>query len=74
MKVKELIQKLQEVDPESKVDFLMDIGCCGGDWETLTMYEIVNYYTDKVVVLYFDPIPGYRSCIEAGKTRRNLKD
>ncbi len=82
MKAKELLEYLTKADPESEVQFSMDEGCCG-DTYSLEAYDIYNNdpYAGNIkipdsifTVIYFKSIPGYRSCLQVGGTKRADKE
>ena len=74
MKVKEMIELLSELDKESDVVFLMDVGCCG-DILDLDLNDIstFNDEEDNLTFFKFDPIAGHRSCEQVIKTEQNDK-
>ena len=71
MKVKELIEQLQKADPDTDVSFWIDDGCCG-DFIDLEIYDVSIYDYSKPITaaLRFQALPGYKSCIQAGGTKR----
>ena len=71
MKVGELKKELAKLSDDVEVHFLMYSGCCG-ETETLTLspgFELETY-EDTTLIFYFDSLPGYKSCIQAGGTLR----
>lgn len=73
MKTKELIELLQQADPESDVSFEMFSGCCG-DVEFMSVIDTDIFKDEKIgswVRVYFAPLPGYYSCIQVGSTIKN---
>lgn len=80
MKVKELEELLAKCRPESEVYFSMASGCCG-DFE-----EMEVTYSDTMDLSFggnkgeiaprieFKPLPGYKSCRQAGNTVESDKE
>ena len=83
MKVKELKALLKEYKckPDDDVVFRMKSGCCD-DWEDLELFKGFEheyykpYRKEDVGVLQFEfyNLPGYRSCRQAGDTKRADKE
>lgn len=74
MKTKELLELLSKADPEEKVIFWIDDGCCG-DFLELDLYDVELYDIKPVnAVLRFNALPGYKSCIQSGGTKRADKE
>jgi hypothetical protein len=79
MKTKELMEILQQCDPEQEVSFQIDDGCCG-DSISLNCYDYehswdYNKETRKFdvpgwAVLRFGHLPGYRSCRQSSGTQK----
>ncbi len=77
MKIKELRQMLNELPAtmdDQDVQFNMRSGCCG-DYEELNILDFDAFAPDKfydkgMVRFFFDAVPGYQSCIQAGGTKR----
>jgi hypothetical protein len=74
MKAKELLELLQKCDPEEDVSFQMISGCCGEhEYMEVVDAEVFDMRDDKYpkwLIIEFAPLPGYRSCIQAGGTIR----
>lgn len=75
MKIKELRELIATMQDDDAVSFEMLSGCCG-DYEDLDLVDAwVNdssYKNRREVYLRieFAPLPGYRSCIQTGGTKR----
>lgn len=72
MKVKELIEALQQCDSGEDICFLMNDGCCG-DFLDLEAYEVDVLDTGRNAPwprIWFRAVPGYRSCIQSGGTKK----
>lgn len=72
---KQLIEELQKIPPETEIWFTMADGCCSDFLEldiNFADFEVSKLYgKDHVDArIHFDAVPGYRSCIEAGGTKR----
>lgn len=73
--VKELKEAIATLPDDAYVSFHMASGCCG-DYEYLEPskgfeYEAYIAQRDKEVstfIFYFDSLPGYKSCRQAGGT------
>ena len=66
MKIKELLEELEGLDPELDVFVQMSAGCCG-DNEDLEIYDVEGF--DKCgLFIRCAALPGYRSCIQYGGT------
>lgn len=70
MKVKDLLEHLKGLDPEASVIIQMQSGCCG-DSETMEIIHI-DVCPDPIQALFIElkPLPGYKSCIQVGSTKR----
>jgi hypothetical protein len=69
MKVSELKQLIAGLKDDAVVSFLMDSGCCG-DYEDMEAYDSETY-KDESLVIRLKSLPGYKSCIQAGGTKRS---
>lgn len=72
MKVKDILEELKNVDPETEVSFQIYEGCCG-DVEFLSGAEVdaVKLTDDTYRVSFtFDCLDGYDTCRRAGAVRR----
>ena len=78
MKVKELLPLLQNSDPESEIGFWIDDGCCA-DFIELEVHDAYDNdpYAGGIkkpdaiyTIVRFDCLPGYRSCLQSGGTKR----
>jgi hypothetical protein len=77
MKVSELKQAISELADDTDVYFRIASGCCG-DYEDLELIELeVNKKTgdgsildQEYCILHFNSLPGYKSCIQAGQTKK----
>ena len=77
MKAKDLAAWAMQADPDSEVSFEMASGCCG-NWEDMTLMDVdvigINYKgntpTEHYVRILLESVPGYKSCIQAGNTKR----
>jgi hypothetical protein len=70
MKVKDLVKLLSQSDQESDVWFAMSDGCCG-EWLELEAYDADLTVDDNTVRVFFEAIPGYRSCIQSSGTKKS---
>jgi hypothetical protein len=72
MKVKELQELINSCDPEQDVLFAIQDGCCG---DTMPLeiwdFERFTYKSCNYPIITFKPLPGYRSCIQSGGTKRS---
>ena len=81
MKAKDLAAWALQADPESEVSFEMSSGCCG-DWEDMTCYDVDLMGTDYkgnipggyYVRILLESVPGYKSCRQAGDTKRRHEE
>lgn len=75
MKVKDLLEKLNEADPESEVFFNMDDGCCG-DYEQLgDPYDVdidpkSKYFPEGMVQVRFRAPWFLNTCITSGQAKK----
>jgi len=83
VKTKELLEVLKECDPEQEVSFQAADGCCGEYFELQADdFEHQYDYNKKTkkwdvpgwAVIRFPSLPGYRSCIQSGGTKRADKE
>lgn len=75
MKVKDILEELEGVDPDTDVSFELRQGCCD-DYESLDVVDFGAFtLTDGVhhVRLMFDNLPGYESCISTGQIKSFIK-
>ena len=70
MKVKDLLEQLKGVDPETEIAFGMEEGCCGDvRYLELNDEDVVDFFSHGHRVEFrFDSIPGYYSCRQIGGT------
>jgi len=68
MKVKELREQIADLKDDADILFLMNSGCCG-DHETMSAYDS-DSHADSLLLIYFDALPGYQSCIHASNTKK----
>lgn len=71
--LKELLNSLPESMDDQEIYSVMSSGCCG-DTEDLEQLEVDYYLPSKgfngMLRLTYSSLPGYRSCIQAGATKR----
>jgi len=73
--IKDLKEAIANLKDDAVVSFLMASGCCG-DHEYLEIqegFEYIVYQAQRdgdvdALSFYFNPLPGYKSCIQAGST------
>lgn len=72
VKLREFLEEVEGVDPESELVFNLGVGCCG-DHESLIENCLM---TDPkgYVVFYFDSLPYLNSCRKLGAAMRNDKN
>jgi len=67
MKVKELKELIEGMDDDGEVYINMQYGCCS---DTLEMKVIdSDQYSSKEAWILVAAVPGYKSCIQAGRTK-----
>lgn len=72
VKTLELIELLKKCDSDEEVTFEMSSGCCGDyEYMDVTDTRINEYGNSKSISITFAPLPGYKSCIQAGGTIQN---
>lgn len=64
----ELIELMKDMPDDASVVFQVVSGCCG-DREDMTVIDTDTTYP-KMLVITFDSLPGYRSCIQVGGTKK----
>lgn len=73
MKVRDILEALEGVDPDTNISFQMRAGCCDEMVEMkdadIEVYQLTK--DEKYVVVDFSPIAGYHSCLQMGQTIRN---
>lgn len=72
LKVGELKAQLAGLGDDEEVSILMNSGCCG-ETETMEILTVSGYCLEGLYI-YCNPLPGYRSCIQAGGTIRQDKE
>lgn len=78
MKIKDLLEQLKNIDPDTSIDFRIQDGCCGDMMElNLINEKVVRKLTDSIYYVSFDfeALPGYYTCMQASSTiqRHNKK-
>lgn len=68
MKIKELRDQIANLKDDAEITFLMNSGCCG-DYETMIAYDS-DSHGDSLLLIYFEALPGYRSCRTAANTSK----
>lgn len=71
MKVSDLKRQIADLPDDADLFFNMASGCCG-DHETLEIWDTApgTYNGKSWLVFYFNSLPGYRTCRQAGDTIR----
>ena len=72
MKIKELRDMIANLKDDATVSFLMDSGCCG-DHEDMEAYDSETY-DDSALIIRLSSLPGYKSCIQAGGTKKSHEE
>jgi len=68
MKIKELKDAIANLNDDAEISFLMDSGCCS-ETETMVANDLETYENSALIVR-FNSLPGYKSCLQAGATKR----
>lgn len=72
MKKAKLLELIQKLDDNDEILFQIQDGCCDDSLDLIvddTAYHNLDV-EGKVVIVKFSSLPGYRSCIQAGQTKR----
>lgn len=76
MKVKDILEELKDVDPETEVTFSYQEGCCSDrgylDGAEIDAMKLTN--SEDHVEFSFNCLPGYESCREAGAINKFIKE
>ena len=79
--IKELKEAIAHLPDDAHLSFSMASGCCG-DYESLELsegFEFESYLAQKsnevsTFIFYFNSLPGYKSCRQAGGTLQADKE
>lgn len=70
MKAKELKELVNQLSDEDDILFNIDSGCCG-DYEELEVHDLDLFKSfERFLIVRFKSLPGYRSCLQVGCTKR----
>lgn len=77
MKVKDIIQELSKIDPETEASFQMADGCCG-DVEFLNISDLIienkdSFHREDRAIFFFEALWFLTSCRRSGAAKDAAK-